>query len=141
MDIEIGSHLYRNTDGTVEIEGIPQITFALKKPEGPLLVNLVAYDDAGRITVKIVDSALAFNERRAYELTRTPTGVTLKRVESGTVALQVELKGAGRLAIRKGELLTVKGHLLEISPTEWKVGKSRVSGGESDLQGKSVIIG
>lgn len=141
MDIEIGSHLYRNTDGTVEIEGIPQIILGLKKPEGPLLVNFVAYDDAGRITVKVVGSALAFNERRAYDLTRVPTSVTLKHVESGKVALQVELKGDGRVAIRKGEMLTVKGHLLEITPTEWKVEKTRVAGGESDCQGAPITIG
>ena len=25
MDLEVGSNLYRNTDGTIEIEGVPQI--------------------------------------------------------------------------------------------------------------------
>ena len=25
MDIQIGSHLYRNSNGTIEIEGVPQI--------------------------------------------------------------------------------------------------------------------
>ncbi len=28
MDIEIGSNLYRNSNGTIEIEGVPQIEVA-----------------------------------------------------------------------------------------------------------------
>jgi len=30
MDLEVGSNLYQNTDGTIEIEGVPQIQVALK---------------------------------------------------------------------------------------------------------------
>ena len=30
MDVEVGSNLYRNTDGMIEIEGVPQIQVALK---------------------------------------------------------------------------------------------------------------
>ncbi len=34
MDVEVGSNLYRNTDGMIEIEGIPQIQVALKPSTG-----------------------------------------------------------------------------------------------------------
>ncbi len=64
MDLEIGSNLYRDTDGTVEIEGVPQLTMTLRKPEGPLLVHFVIFDEVGRVTAKVVDSSLAYNERR-----------------------------------------------------------------------------
>jgi hypothetical protein len=141
MDIEIGSNLYRNTDGTVEVEGVPQIAVALKTAAGPLLVNFVQFDQAGRITVKVVDSSVAFNERRAHELLASPTSVLLKNLESSKVVLQVELKEGGRVSFRQGNILTVKGHLLEISPTEWRIEKQRSSGQESDRQGKSVSIG
>src|SRR2546427_2157 len=72
MDVEIGSNLYRNTDGAVEIEGVPQLMLALRRPGGPLLVNFVLYDNVGRVVAKVVDSTIAFNERRAYELTKLP---------------------------------------------------------------------
>jgi hypothetical protein len=141
MDIEIGSNLYRNTDGTVEVEGVPQITLALKGAAGPLLVNFVQFDQVGRITVKVVDSSVAFNERRAHELLTSPTSVLLKNLESGKVVLQAALKEGGRVSLLQGSILTVKGHLLEISPTEWRIEKHRLSGQESDLQGKSISIG
>ena len=59
MDLEIGSNLYRNTDGTVEVEGVPQMTVALRKPEGPLFVNFVLFDQVGRVLMKVVDSTMA----------------------------------------------------------------------------------
>src|SRR5881397_3182305 len=98
MDVEIGSNLYRNTDGAVEIEGVPQLMLALRRPGGPLLVNFVLYDNVGRVVAKVVDSTIAFNERRAYELTKLPAGLVLTHVESGKVALQAELKENGRVA-------------------------------------------
>ncbi|MBI3603105.1 MAG: hypothetical protein HY205_01470 [Nitrospirae bacterium] len=141
MDIEIGSNLYRNTDGTVEIEGVPQIALTLKTPQGPLLVNFVLFDEGGRVTVKVVDGTLAFNERRAYELTKTTTSLLLKNTETGKVALQVELKESSLVVFKQGTFLTMKGHRFDISPTEWHVGKHRMSGKEIDTQGKAAAIG
>src|SRR2546428_1927661 len=135
MDVEIGSNLYRNTDGAVEIEGVPQLMLALRRPGGPLLVNFVLYDNVGRVVAKVVDSTIAFNERRAYELTKLPAGLVLTHVESGKVALQAELKENGRVAVQKGEFLTVKGHLLEISPVEWRGGGPRRDGRDARVDG------
>jgi hypothetical protein len=141
MDIEIGSNVYQNCDGTVEIENIPQIEVSLPKPDGPLRVNCVLYDEVSRLIVKVVDSTLAFNERRAHELSRTPTSLLIKNRETGKVVLQVELQDSGLVRITQGELLTVKGHLLQITPTEWRIEKRHASGKVQDLKGKSVAIG
>ena len=141
MDMEIGSNLYRNTDGTVEVEGVPQLTVSLRKPEGPLLVNFVLFDETGRVCAKVVDSTMAFNERRAYELTRTPSSVLLKHSESGKIVLEVALKAPDRVVVTNGAFLTMKGHEMEISPTEWRVQKRRMSGEENDVLGGAVPIG
>lgn len=141
MDIEVGSNLYRNTDGTVEVEGVPQISLTLSKPAGPLLVSFVTYDEVGRVIVKVVDSALQFNERRVHELTRTGTSLVLKNLETGKVVLRTELRENGCVAVWEGEFRTAKGHILQISPNEWRVDKKRMSGGGADLEGKSVEIG
>jgi hypothetical protein len=140
MDIEVGSHVYRNSDGRIDIEGVPQLAIVLPKPAGPLLVNFIMYDDVGRVLVKLVESTMQFNERRAHELTKTPTSVLLKNQETGKVVLHIELRD-GRVVIRQGEFLTIKAHRLELSPTEWRLEKRRMSGGESDVKGGSVAIG
>jgi hypothetical protein len=141
MDIEIGSHVYRNCDGRIDIEGVPQIAITLPKPTGPLLVNFVMYDEGGRVPVKMVDSSMQLNERRAYELTKTPASLLLKNQETGKVVLHIELREGGRVVVRQGEFLTIKAHRLDLSPTEWRLEKHRMSGGESDVKGGSVAIG
>lgn len=141
IDLEIGSNLYKNCDGTVEIEGVPQVEVALAKPEGPLKVTCVLYDQSGRLMVKVVDSTMAFNERRAHDLIRTPTSLVIKNTETGKVVLHMELKAPGRVVFKQGEMCTIKGHLLQVSPTEWRIEKRQMSGKESDLQGKAVAIG
>lgn len=141
MDVEVGSNLYRNTDGTIEIEGVPQLRVAVKQASQTLLVNFALFDSGGKMVAKLVDSTIAFNERRAYEVTRTLKSVALKHLESGKVVLQVELKGADVVAFTKGEFHTIKGHVIEVSPTEWKIEKQRISGTTHDAKGGAVVLG
>ncbi len=140
MDIEVGSNRYRNSDGTIEIEGVPQLMLGLKQPGGALLVSFVDYDQAGRLAAKVVDSALQVNERRAYELERTPTSVLLKNIEKGSIVLKVELQADGVAAVRIGEFLSIKAHRVQISPTEWKVESHRLSDADHDVAGGSIAI-
>jgi hypothetical protein len=70
MNVEVGSNLYRNTDGMIEIEGIPQIHLALKPKTGDLLVTFALFDAGGKLTAKLVESTLMVNERRAYEVSK-----------------------------------------------------------------------
>jgi hypothetical protein len=141
MDLEIGSHVYRDTDGTVEVEGVPQLTVTLRKPEGPPVVSFVTFDEHGRMTSKMVASTMAFNERRALDLVKSPTGLKLTHAESGMVVLQVEMKAPNHVVVKQAKFTTVKGHTLEVSPTEWKVEKRRMSGGSTDAKGGAVAIG
>ncbi|MGH7231619.1 MAG: hypothetical protein ACREJU_09715 [Nitrospiraceae bacterium] len=141
MDLEIGSNVYRNTDGTVEIEGVPQMTVMLKKPDGPLLINFVMFDPTGRLITKVIDSTMAFNERRAHELERTPTTLVLKQADSNKIIFKAEIKEAGRVVVNQGEFLTIKGHQMEITPTEWRVEKIKKSKDDQDRKGGAVVLG
>lgn len=140
MDVQIGPHLYRNTDGTVEIEGVPQIEIALRKPGGPLRVNFVVMDAVGLVHAKIMESSMAVNERRAYELAKTPTSLVLKNLESGEDVLHVEIQEGDRVVISRGTFYTMKGHLMKITPLEWSVDKYSMKEGETDLQGKPISL-
>ncbi|WP_447863141.1 hypothetical protein [Nitrospira calida] len=133
--------MYRNTNGTIEIEGVPQMTISLSQPGGPLLVSFAMFDENSRMAVKIVDSIVAFNEKRAYDLSKTPTSLLLKHRETGKVVLKMEVKKEGVVAFTQGEFRTIKGHTLVVSPTEWKIDKLRMSGGDNDMKGGAVVIG
>src|SRR3954462_6801401 len=138
MDVEVGSNVYRNTDGMIEIEGVPQIEVALKPGTGALLVNFALFNDEGKVIAKLNESTLMINEKRAYDVTRTSKGLLLTHSASGTVILQIEMTAPGVVALTKGEFHTVKGHVIRISPTEWRIDKLHASGTTQDLNGKSV---
>jgi hypothetical protein len=141
MDVEIGSNLYCNTNGMITIEGVPQIEVTIKPPTGTLLVNFALFDGNGKMIAKVSGSTLMFNERRAYELTRTAESIALKQVGSGKIILQMELRAPEVVAITKGEFHTVKGHVIEVTPTEWMIDKLRASGTRQDMQGGEVVLG
>lgn len=141
MDVEVGSNLYRNTDGMIEIEGIPQIQVTLKPNTGALLVNFALFDANGKVTAKLNDSTLMINEKRAYDVTQTPKSLLLTHSASGTVVLQIDLKAPDVVAFTKGEFHTIKGHVIQVSATEWKIDKLRASGTNQDVKGGSVVLG
>lgn len=141
MDLEIGSNVYRNTDGTVEVEGVPQLTVTLQKPEGPPIVNFVTFDTGGRMTSKMVESTMQLNERRALDLVKSPTGIKLTHAESDKVVLHIEMKAPDYVVIKQANFVTAKGHTMEISLVEWKVEKRRMSGSSADVKGGAVAIG
>ena len=141
MDVEVGSNLYQNTDGTVEIEGVPLLQIALKPSSKDLLVTFALFDEHGKMKAKLVDSTLMFNEQRGYEITKAPSKVTLTHTESRKTVLQVELKQPDVVALTKGAFHTMKGRLLVISPTEWVIDKQRSNGARQDMQGGAVKLG
>jgi hypothetical protein len=141
MDVEVGSNLYRNTDGTIEVEGVPQIQVALKPATGALLVSFALFDAGGKVVAKLVDSTLMINEKRAYEVNKTPKSLRLTQSATGTVILQMDVKMPDVVAFTKGEFHTMKGHVIQVSSGEWKIDKLRVSGTTQDLKGRSVVIG
>ena len=141
MDVEVGSNLYRNTDGLIEIEGVPQIQVALKPSTGDLLVTFAFFDAGGKVTAKLVDSTLMINERRAYEVNKTPKSLLLTHPASGTIILQMDMKAPDVVAFTKGEFHTIKGRVIQVSSVEWKIDKLRASGTTHDLKGGSVVLG
>ncbi|MBH0194223.1 MAG: hypothetical protein HP494_01175 [Nitrospira sp.] len=141
MDIEVGSNLYRNTDGTIEIEGVPQIQVVRHPSTGALLVNFALFDSIGRMLAKMVDSTLMFNDRRAYEVSKTAESVAVKEITSNKVLLKMETKSPGVVSFSQGEFHTMKGHLLEVSAKEWKLDKLVKSGQTIDAKGAAASIG
>jgi hypothetical protein len=141
MDIEVGSNLYRNSDGTIEIEGVPQIQVVRHPSTGALLVNFALFDSNGRMLAKMVDSTLMFNERRAFDVSKTVESVAVMEVASNKVLLQLDLKAPDVVSLSKGEFHTMKGRLFEVSSKEWKIDKLVKSGLTVDAKGGPVSIG
>ena len=140
MDIRIGPHWYRNTNGTIEIEGLPQIEFEFPDNGRPPRVNFAIFDAVGKMPGKLMNSSLAVNEEGAYTLIKDSSSLVLKKTDSGTEVLHVQFEDGKRIIISRGEFFTLKGHLLKITPLEWKVEKTTGKAGETDMKGKPAAI-
>ena len=139
MDIQIGPHLYRNSNGTIEVEGVPQIDIEPRAAGGFPKVNFALFDN-GKMPAKLTNSTLAINEGQAYALDRSPTSLVMRHQDSGKEILNMTLEENGRLVISQGEFYTLKGHTLTITPLEWTLEKTTVKEGETDVQGKAVPL-
>jgi hypothetical protein len=53
----------------------------------------------------------------------------------------MDVKVPDLVAFTKGEFHTIKGHVIQVSPVEWKIDKLHVSGTTQDLKGRSVVLG
>ncbi len=140
MDIQIGPHLYRNSNGIIEIEGVPQIEFEPSPSGGFPKINFALFDAAGKMPAKLTNGTLAINEGRAYAVERSPSSLVMRHQESGKDILHAVLKDDGRLVISKAAFHTLKAHLLTITPSEWTLEKTTGHKGETDLNGKAVSL-
>ncbi len=139
MDIQIGSHLYRNSNGTIEIEGVPQIDIEPHPSGGFPKVNFALFDK-GKMPAKLTNSTLAINEGQAYSLEKSLTSLVMRHQGSGKEILHMTLEENGRLVISHGEFYTLKGHTFTITPSEWTLETTTVQDGETDLKGKAVSL-
>ena len=140
MDIQVGPHWYRNTDGTIEIEGLPQIEIEFRENGKPPRVNFAIFDSVGKMPGKLMNSSLAVNEQGAYTLVKDPSQLIIKKTDSGMEVLHMQFQDGKRVMISRGEFYTLKGHLLKITPIEWSVEKSTGKEGETDMKGKPAAI-
>ena len=140
MDIQIGPHLYRNSNGTIEVEGVPQIDIEPRSSGGFPKVNFALFEN-GRMPAKLTNSTFALNEGQAYSLEKSRTSLVMRHQDSGREILHVTLQENGRLVISNGEFSTLKGHTLTITPSKWTLENTTVQEGETDARGKAVSLG
>ena len=142
MDVKIGPHWYRNSNGTVEIEGLPQIELELRKTgETPIRINFALFDSGGKLHAKIEANSLVINEQGAYHLARSDKGLRLTSVGNKSPVITINVLENEQVEIPEGEFYTLKGHILKISPQEWSVEKSTGKEGETDMKGQPVAVG
>ncbi len=142
MDVKVGPHWYRNSNGTVEIEGLPQMELELRKTGGvPVRVNFAIFDSGGKLHAKIEANSLVINEQGAYHLERSEKGLMLTTTRKGKRVLAINVGENNQVEIPEGEFYTLKGHILKITPEEWSVEKITEKAGETDMKGQPVTVG
>ena len=141
MDIQIGKHVYRNTDGTIEIEGALQIEIELRGAGTPPRLNFAIFDTTGKLPGKVMSSNFTNNEGNAYSLKKSPTSLVITHPQSGTEVLNLAVESENKVVISNGNFYTLKGHSITITPDEWTIEKTTVTEGETDMKGKGISLG
>ena len=141
MDIQIGKHVYRNTDGTIEIEGALQIEISLRGGGAPPQLNFVIFDAVGKIPGKLNSSNFTVNEGNVYSLKKSPTSLVITHPETSTEVLNLSVESENTVVISQGKFYTLKGHTITITPEEWTIEKTTVKEGETDMKGKGISLG
>ena len=141
MDIQVGQHVYRNTDGTIEIEGALQMEISLRSGGASPQLPFAIFDGAGKMPAKLQDNNFSINQGSAYSLTKSQTSLMITHPESGTEVLNLTVESEKKVVISKGSFYTLKGHIINITPEEWTLEKTTVKKGETDMKGKAARLG
>ena len=141
MDIQVGQHVYRNTDGTIEIEGALQMEISLRSGGASPQLTFAIFDGAGKMPAKLQDNNFSINQGSAYSLTKSQTSLMITHLESGMEVLNLTVESEKKVVISKGSFYTLKGHIINITPEEWTLEKTTVKKGETDMKGKAARLG
>ena len=141
MDFDIGSNHYRNAAPSIEIEGMPHLSFEHNRRYNEMTLRGFLYDTKGNLVGKIVESSLAINVQGEFEMRSEPSVVKLLRRETEEVILEAKFLDKNRVQIHKAKLYSIKGRPFEVTPKHWKLGDDAPRSGEDiDCEGKPVSL-
>src|SRR6266571_7780707 len=109
MDFDIGSNHYRNASNSIEIEGVPHLSFEHNRRYNEMTLRGFVYDQRGNLVGKIAESSLAINIQGEFEMRPEPSIVKLLRRETEEVLLEVKFQDRDHVQIHKAKLYSVKG--------------------------------
>lgn len=150
MDLNIGSNIYRNTNGILKIQGREQIVIEIRGEEKPLFLTMDFYDAHGEHLAHLRRNAWAFNRINRFEIQTGPSSQSLftysafVRVvdqETGDTAVEVKLVEKECIHILHGKFYSHRGQLLEITPHCLRLpGRPSLFGNVSDARGGPTMI-
>jgi hypothetical protein len=141
MELNVGSNIVRNTNGILMIEGKEQIRLEIGEKDHQLWLTMDLYDSQGRHAAKLRRNVWAFNMKNKFEVKTAPSSVRLTDKQSGAIVLEVNALSRDKVEILHGAFHTYLGHLLEITPTLWRIAGLMKSGGTTDSCGAAASLG
>lgn len=140
MELNVGSNIVRNTNGILNIEGKDQIHLEIGEKDNQLWLTMDIYDSQGRHVAKLRRNVWAFNMKNKFEVKTAPSSVRLTDRQSGGIIVEVNALSKDRVEIPHGAFHTYQGHLLEITPTLWRIAGLTKSGGTIDSCGAAASL-
>ncbi len=140
MDFDIGSNLYRNARGSIEIDGLTQLTLEHNKRYNELMLKGMVFDQNGTLAGRISENSFSLNIRGEYEIVTDGPVIKLLHREKQEVLLEVKFLDKDRVQIHKAKLFTGRGRPFEVTPTTWRIADKIHSNESIDCQGEAVKL-
>ncbi len=141
MDFDIGSNHYRNAAPSIEIDGMPHLSFEHNRRYNEMTLRGFLYDTKGNLVGKIVESSLALNIQGEFEMRSVPAVVKVLRRVTEALILEVKFLDKDHVQIQKAKLYSIKGRPFEVTPKHWKLGDDAPRSGEDvDCSGNAVSL-
>ena len=151
MELNVGSNIFRNTNGVLTLQGKEQIVLEMKPDHTHLLLTMDLYNGEGSHIAHLRRNSWAFNEKDRFQLIASPAALSLfsdpvwLRVtdkETGEVVLEVSPLDKERVQVLRGKFHTHKGKLVEITSHYCRMAGGMTRFGDvADLGGGAVVIG
>ena len=140
MDIEIGSNVYRNAQGVIDIDGMTQFSFDHNRRYNETMLKGMVFDQHGTLAARISENSLSLNLRGEYEMVSDASVVKLLHREKQEVLLEVKFLDNERVQIHKARLFTGRGRPFEVTPSLWRIADKSHSGETLDCAGEPVKL-
>jgi hypothetical protein len=140
MEFDIGSNMYRNAEGRLEIDGLSQLVFEHNKRYNEIMLKGMVFDQSGTLAARISENSLAMNIRGAFELVCEGSVIKLMHRETQESLLEVKFLDKERVQIHKAKLYTGRGRPFEVTPTQWRFADKTHSGESVDCGGEPVKL-
>jgi hypothetical protein len=150
MDLNIGSNVFRNTNGVLKVEGKEQLVLQIDAEDPQLFVTMDLYDAAGTQLAHLRRNVWRINHHNRFDVERVPSDtslftlpmcVTLIDKPTGIV-LEVKLMDMQTVYIPHGRFYSHTGQLVEITPHYWRFpGKPTTFGSVCDVRGGAAALG
>ncbi|MGH7207396.1 MAG: hypothetical protein ACREI2_14450 [Nitrospiraceae bacterium] len=151
MELNIGSNIFRNTNGVLALQGKEQIVLEMNPDQTQLLLTMDLYDTEGSHIAHLRRNSWAFNDKTRFQLSTSPVALSLftdpvwlklTDKETGDVVLEVRAVDKERVHVLRGKFHTHKGKLVEITSHYCRmIGGITKFGDVADVRGGAVIIG
>ena len=139
MEFHIGSNIWLDAAGViVRVGGVEQFKLEVRADGQPLLTADI-YNQDGEHVAKLNRNAWAFKDER-YNITSTPSSLTLQDTRDGSVLFAAEQVGGNKIRVHPCRFFTPTGVACEVTSSQFQIGAMTLIGNVAKGSGAFVII-
>lgn len=141
MDIQLGTNILRNTNGTFLAHGQEQLRIELLNDGPALVLTMSVFMPTGTEVATLKRNVWETNPGDRFVLTTTPDKVKVEDSTLKTTVMEIHRSENHTVNIPAAKFYTSKGAVSEVSAEWWRVGnKMELTGIDTDLEGGGIEL-